>query len=413
MHSRLQRALLLYLTLLAGGCHSGFQGGVYQLSPDGSIGSLVPGVALKFIKEDLSLVRSTTSDASGHYRIEAPKGRYRVTASSPTLEDYSSAPGFFVIPSSPGYQTGNFFLREPRVTVVLAVRHADRDGSNDALTAAGQARAEELAEAAAKAGVSAVYSTDFVRTRSTAQYLADRLDLDVELYSAPIQLAATIAAEHSGDVVLIVGHSDTTTALAEALLGQNLYPGAANPLIDDFDNLFVVAMSEGSVNGSVINLQYGANSLPDTPDLSRAATTNILLLRHAEAAGIALTESGQVRATEVVHMAGKAAASALFAPSGTASEETLEPLADALGLAVTGYDPANLPALVNGIFSSHTGETVVVAGDRATLQALVVELGASPVPPIYTDEFDHLMVLIAPTQDEARLVSLQFGAHSP
>ena len=406
-------AIAAVVLIGAAGCTGGYQGAVYERLADGSIGALLPGVAIEFVKEDHSEVRAATSDAAGRYRLALPTGRYYVTASHAGFEDDSSAPGFFVVPNGSAYQTGNFFLRQPRVTVALVVRHADRDGANDALTAAGMARAAELAEVASRAGVTAVYSTDFVRTRSTAEPLATRLDLPVEIYTTPAQLAATIAAGHAGDVVLVVGHSNTTTELAEAITGEDLYPGSPNPVTEDFDNLILVAEPVAGGDGSAINLQYGADTAPDTPGLSRSGPTTVLLLRHAESAGAALTPAGAARATELVHVAGKSGAAALFAPAATASAETLAPLAAALGVAVTAYDAADLPALVTAIFADHAGETVAVAGDRATLQALVRELDAGPVPPIYDDEFDHLMAIVAPAAGDGRLVSLQYGADSP
>lgn len=401
------------LALAAAGCASGYRGVVYQRLADGSIGPVVPGVALKFVKEDRSLVRAATSDAAGRYQANLSSGRYWVTAVAAGFEDYSSAPGFFVVPAGSGFQTGNVFLREPRVTVALVVRHADRDGNNDALTADGEIRADLLADVAWRAGVTAVYSTDTVRTRSTAQPLADRLDLPVELYTTPAAVAATIAAGHAGDVVLIVGHSNTVMDVAEALTGEALYPGADNPDHEDFDNLFVVAEPAGGGAGSVIDLQYGADSLPDTTGLSRAGTTNVLLLRHAESAGGALSAAGTARAAELVHVAAKSGAVALFAPAAGVSAATLAPLSAELGLTIDAYDPADPAALVAAIFADHSGDTVIVAGDRPTLQALVRELDASPVPPIYADEFDHLPVVLAPAVGDGRLLSLQYGASSP
>ena len=75
--------------------------------------------------------------------------------------------------------------RRASPTTVIVVRHADRDGQNDALTPGGSARAHELVHVASKAGVSAIYCTKTVRTRKTAEPLAAKLGLTVPATDDP------------------------------------------------------------------------------------------------------------------------------------------------------------------------------------------------------------------------------------
>jgi phosphohistidine phosphatase SixA len=100
------------------------------------------------------------------------------------------------------------------------VRHAEKaSDSNDPpvpLSAAGSERARRLASLLRDAGISVIYSTDTVRTRETAAPLAKLLRLETRLYSATgsdgkVDLAplAGLASENSGDIVLVVGHSNT------------------------------------------------------------------------------------------------------------------------------------------------------------------------------------------------------------
>ncbi len=400
-------------SVLLAGCNTGYRGGVYERLADGSIGPTIAGVEIKFVKEDGSVVAGTTSTAAGRYEAQLELGRYRVTAGHVSYEDYSSAPGFFVVTGS-GYQTGNLFLRQPRVTTVLVVRHADRDGSKDALMVPqGTDRAARLAEVAARAGVTAIYSTNTVRTRSTVQPLAAALDLEIQLYTSEQDAAIRVATDHPGDVVLVVGHSNTTTGLAEAIVGQDLYPGAPNPHTDDFDNLFLVGRVVGASQGNVLNLQYGADSAPDTSGLSRAQITNVVLVRHAEPDGSGLSPAGQQRADDLARVVRKAGVSAVYAPLSTPAAATMAPVATALGVAVTSYGAGDIPALVAQVFQDHALETVVICGDNSALQALIGELGASPVPPLYGDEHDQLIVVQVPSQGTGRLVTLQYGAASP
>jgi|GEM_PF-558506 len=123
------------------------------------------------------------------------------------------------------------------------VRHAEKtaDGTRDPdLTAEGRARAAWIAGYLQDKGLTGVYSTDYKRTRQTAQPAADKAGLRVELYD-PRALEA-FAAELKGKngVFLVVGHSNTTPMLANLLAGSNLkYAGE-----DVYDQIFEVKLSD-------------------------------------------------------------------------------------------------------------------------------------------------------------------------
>ena len=83
---------------------------------------------------------------------------------------------------------------EPATTVVYLVRHAeksestDRDGSlGPPLNEAGRARAAVLVEVLAAEKITHIFSTDYRRTRETAQPLADSLGLKVESYDPRVR----------------------------------------------------------------------------------------------------------------------------------------------------------------------------------------------------------------------------------
>jgi broad specificity phosphatase PhoE len=140
-------------------------------------------------------------------------------------------------------------------TTWLVLRHAERDGENDALTDAGMLRAEVLQHLGSVLNVSAVYSTDFVRTRSTVQPLADSLGQQIQLYGqATDDWLKEIREENEGGVVLIVGHSNTAGVIAGKLAGVE--PFAIGH--DEYDSLFVVT-SAGD-ESSVVRLKYGQSS---------------------------------------------------------------------------------------------------------------------------------------------------------
>lgn len=149
-------------------------------------------------------------------------------------------------------------LAEPvPVTRLFLVRHAEKEtGPDPVLTLAGEARADALAERLAEEGVTEIWSTATRRTESTARPLAEALGLTVQIYdpSALSTLADQIA--NTPGVKLVVGHSNTTDALA-ALIGAE--PG---PAIDDaaeFDRLYVIAITDDHQIISTIE-RYGISS---------------------------------------------------------------------------------------------------------------------------------------------------------
>lgn len=138
---------------------------------------------------------------------------------------------------------------------VFLVRHAEKEKTADdpALTAAGRARAEELARVLADSGVRAVYSTDFARTRDTAAPMSARIGAEIRIYDwAKLdELAAELS--QPGARSLVVGHSDTTPELVEALGGDRGEP-IDEP--NEYDRLYIVTIApDGAV--TTVLLRYG------------------------------------------------------------------------------------------------------------------------------------------------------------
>lgn len=383
------------------GCR-GYQGHSYERESDGSIGPVVPGVTITFVKEDGSIKKSVTSDNNGFYRISLDEGRYWTTATHPGYEDYSSLPGYFVVTGN-GYKTGNFFLKKPRVTTVLLVRHAER--ANDSLNQAGHERAQKLVHIVNKAGVTAIYATEYNRTQQTVQPVADFLKIEPIIYSSVNGLVNQVLADHNGDVVLVAGHSNTVPAIATQFGAE----GIETAFIEDFDNILVVSRSSDEKNPlvNVLNLQYGESSLPESEKRGSYEMTTIILLRHIEGGS-----AGGIRAEKLAHVASKLKAEMTNIYAST-SPETVQPLADVLGLQVNNYDPADLQGFIGQILMDHVSEVVIIVGDNNTLSEIINILGGSPYPPLFANEFDNLFILTVFRSGEARVVSLQYGGQSP
>lgn len=124
---------------------------------------------------------------------------------------------------------------------IYIVRHAEKlAGDDPALSEAGKTRAQALANLLAERGLTRIFSTDTLRTRSTASPLAARLGIPVEIYDhrTPGELAERI--RDSGESVLIVGHSNTIAGLAAAF---DVDPG---PEVGDeeYDRLYDIALAK-------------------------------------------------------------------------------------------------------------------------------------------------------------------------
>jgi broad specificity phosphatase PhoE len=151
-------------------------------------------------------------------------------------------------------------------TVVVLVRHAEKatvPADDPPLTAAGEARARDLWTAMRDAGVNAVITTQFARTRATAQPTASALGLTPTVVPAtsPSHVQDVVAEirKHQGHTVLVVGHSNTVPAIVEALGAKR--PGA---ICDSrYDDMFVVTIA-GDGKANTVHAKYGEPSPRDS-----------------------------------------------------------------------------------------------------------------------------------------------------
>ena len=147
-----------------------------------------------------------------------------------------------------------------RTTTVIVVRHAEKDPSGDprdpGLSEAGRARAEALAALLARSRASALFASEFRRTRETLAPLAARLGLETLAVPAadPRALLAKLDALPPGSVAVVAGHSNTVPALVRALGGE---VAGLGPALDEaeFGRAFVVARC--GARAEVLELAYG------------------------------------------------------------------------------------------------------------------------------------------------------------
>jgi broad specificity phosphatase PhoE len=147
-------------------------------------------------------------------------------------------------------------------TVVIVVRHAEKatdDPRDPSLSETGQARAQALAKTLEHAGLDAAYSTQYRRTRLTAEPAATAAGIEVQVRPIDGDNAATYAADlardlralPAGSTALVVGHSNTVPDLVEAISGQ----AAADMPETEYDRYTVIIL-EADGGARVITSRY-------------------------------------------------------------------------------------------------------------------------------------------------------------
>lgn len=149
------------------------------------------------------------------------------------------------------------------------------------------------------------------------------------------------------------------------------------------------------------------------------ATTTIIFVRHAEKEAVpaddpSLSPAGQRRAAELARQLVDAdviqGVDAIYATPFRRTQETAQPLAAALDLPITSYEPDDNAAVLSDILARHKGKIVLVVGHSNTLPTLIADLGASKrVPPIEEDEYDNLYLVAIPWFGKTKTIRLRYG----
>jgi broad specificity phosphatase PhoE len=130
------------------------------------------------------------------------------------------------------------FCQACQTTHYFLVRHAEkRDSSPDTpLSEVGWDRALSLRNQLIGKRIDAIFSSNYSRTRQTAQPLADALSTPLSIYQPDTTGSlAAVLKKMNGKNVLVVGHSNTIPPLVAGLSGETV--AIAD---NDYDNLFVV-----------------------------------------------------------------------------------------------------------------------------------------------------------------------------
>lgn len=157
---------------------------------------------------------------------------------------------------------------------VILLRHAEKDAGSDpkappakdpGLSPAGQERARALSRLLARAGATHLFASEYRRTRDTLTPLAEARSLGIETLPAAElpRLVELLRALPAGSVAVVVGHSNTVPAIAQALGGrmEDVVDTPNGPMLleEEYDRLIVLTrvLAGAKPSASMIELAYG------------------------------------------------------------------------------------------------------------------------------------------------------------
>ena len=148
------------------------------------------------------------------------------------------------------------------VTTIIVVRHSERDTQkvDPPISVAGRERAQVLAQLLGSTGISAIYTTDYLRTQQTVQPLALALGLRFEQVAAEnrdlkehvADLLKRLSTRNTGQVVLVASHSNVVPLILQEL-GVEFREEIP---MHQYDDLFIVSRRlDGTA--TLLRLKFG------------------------------------------------------------------------------------------------------------------------------------------------------------
>ncbi len=140
------------------------------------------------------------------------------------------------------------------ITTIILVRHAEKDttggGDDPGLTTRGEIRARKLAIMFPNAKPDALYATPYNRTKQTLAPWAAAAKLEIKTYDAArLDELANQLKLLPGKTIVVAGHSNTTPALANLLIGSDRYRSWEDEV---YNKLFVITVTKGKAKAKVI-----------------------------------------------------------------------------------------------------------------------------------------------------------------
>jgi broad specificity phosphatase PhoE len=137
---------------------------------------------------------------------------------------------------------------------IYIVRHAEKQlvGDDPELAYAGGVRAKKLAQILKDQEIRHVFSTDYKRTRATVAPVAAVAGVEIEVYDVTNHDAFVEKLRKLDGNVLVVGHSNTVSQLANYFVGE----GDKFADLTDLEYDYIYIVSLGSNTSSVTRKVY-------------------------------------------------------------------------------------------------------------------------------------------------------------
>ena len=143
------------------------------------------------------------------------------------------------------------------ISTYYFIRHAEKDRSdssnpNPHLNEKGLARSKKWSNVFSNVKFDLIYSTDYFRTKETALPTATSNNLDITLYNSKDFNSNTFLKETRGKTVLVVGHSNSTPLIVNAIIGKDKYN-----TIDDKNNanLYIITISNSGIQDYLLVIE--------------------------------------------------------------------------------------------------------------------------------------------------------------
>ena len=146
--------------------------------------------------------------------------------------------------------------QDKKITIIL-LRHAEKDlsdtenTSDPNLSEAGRARAQRLVKAVGEYKPLQIYASEYQRTRQTAAPLAEKRKIDLKSYDTRKlkELAAEIASSKKSRRIVVVGHNNTTPALANLLLKTDQFKPLGE---NEYGKIWVIRLKDGKATVTIL-----------------------------------------------------------------------------------------------------------------------------------------------------------------